>query len=361
MTTIQSNVPRLISTTGVQQVAQAPSTSGTSKDAFGKSANPTLASLLQNLLADSVPAEDDTTEKAQSVPASPSYTSWQNQLATLAQASPPDVKKMLEVADAAGIPKQTAVSDIIGALGLDDDGDIAAWLGTTLEASAEGLDDASIAILLTLFKLLAEQKKTDAEVKKLQTSVMDMSKLLTDTNKLVADLQKALADKDRRDTARFDGLQAQITGLQKQVEQYQQYNASMTALTQGAQRSAFSDGKMEAPEVKGLVDSMAAIQAPGEAKNFVSAAEWNAVVVGVINANGTQSQTAIATGLVAQDILDRQKAGTIAVDPTVQDQIVKAAADGAAASASASASAAPAASASAPAAGASAAPASAAA
>ncbi len=278
-----------------------------------------------------LPTDDDSTTDGSNVDPSGSYAQWQSQLSQLSSSDNPDFSGMIAAADTDGVPRQTAVSDIFDAMGMTDasssDQQLGNWMSTILQ-HADGLDPDVLSSILDMLATIADPESVHnsgsngnlSHVSQLQALKSQMNELMGKMDSMQSDMSSG-----------FGNLQSQIDQLSKQVAAWQKYNTSLQGFENKVQVAAQSGDALSPTEVNGIVDNMATIAAPGEPANYVSAAEWNATVAGINNADITATQATVETGQVAQEILDRASDGTLTVDPSVQGDITAAASAGTAA------------------------------
>ncbi|MEZ0311712.1 MAG: hypothetical protein ACAI38_08050 [Myxococcota bacterium] len=242
-------------------------------------------------------------------PADVAYAAWQEGLTTLANESYPSVSAMLALAEVHGIPQQTAVQDIVDALGI------------THAAENDPFLQGEVADLLV--------GAGDIPREQLASQLGFMSRVANHYDSMGGGQRNQRMDRLYREyvnrmhnamrSGNVDAAQAEFKVRFEQAE-------GLDALEQSVRNSVRSFGGVSDAEAAGIVDQCAAIQGVGEAADHVSGAEADAIVAGVAARAEADRTAALAT--IAQEMLTRQAGGTLTIDPALQAAVEAAAAAG---------------------------------
>ncbi len=278
---------------------------------------------LDDIQHEVLPVGDDEGVTQEQAPVE-TYLAWLGKLAVFARSPRPNVKEMLAAADELYIPRHTALQDIFDALGISaagqEDPRIQDWMSMLLR-NGDDLDLDTLSNVLEMLRTLADPERK----RKASSSRKFEDRVLAEIEALKDQLSTALVELDRmqeRTSNALSMVDGQIGALVQQLQAWDNYRTDLQGLSLGVQAAAETDG-FDADDLEEIVTTMRTLHAPGEQPNFVSRAEWLAAVAGVVNTRElTLSEQVIATGQLAQQILDMNEAGDLIIDPKVREDIV---------------------------------------
>ncbi len=243
--------------------------------------------------------------------ASDEYAVWQEQLAILANENVPNTNAMLALAEVRGVPVQTAVQDIVDALGISAVAENQGFVGdriAELLVNSTSLQREQIVGQLATLSFIANRSDV-------VFGPAPVDRELVVQRNYVQAMQHATWG------SAYDPHGVEALRTQYQVDMAQA--RALNALEDTVRNNARSYGTLSAAEVTGIVDQCVRTFGHAEQQAFVSAAEIQSIVAGVSRRPIGERTEALA--LIAQEMLARQAAGTLAIDPVFQEAVQSAA------------------------------------